>query len=207
MWSYEVGNFFCLRERDSVWRKVIFFIPVQMKHKRQRNETCSCGDVYCNQIVTFLGSVVSKRCSLTRVVPNTSEKTLKRRKLILSRVRRWRQTQNKRFPKNPIKETPSKSSRFNEIHYPILFLNAHKEKKRLPMEITVDLAKKTNIFSCDSVYVKTDTIFVIPTLTTHDAIQAGINCNNVTCYSWCFMIIILIKMIYVRVKLLTMMSV
>ena len=42
---------------------------------------------------------------------------------------------------------------------------------RLPMEITVDVAKTTNMFSCDSVYTTTDTIFVVPTLTTHDTIQ------------------------------------
>jgi hypothetical protein len=39
------------------------------------------------------------------------------------------------------------------------------------MEITVDLAKKTNMFSSDSVYVTKDKTFVVPTLTTHDAIQ------------------------------------
>ena len=142
-----------------------------MKHKRQRNETCACGDMYCNRISTFLGSVISKRYSLTRAVRNTSEKRLKRRKLIFSRVRRWRQTQNERFPNNPIKETPSQSSRFNEIHYPISLLKEHREHTRLPMEITVIVAKKTNIFSCDSVYVTPDRIFVVPTLTTHDAIQ------------------------------------
>ena len=142
-----------------------------MTHKRQRNETCSCGDMYCNRITTFLGSVVSKRCSLTQAVRGTSKKRLKRRKVIFSRVRRWRQTQNELFPNNLIKETPSQSSRFNEIHYPILFLKEHKEHTRLPMEITVDVAKTTNMFSCDSVYTTTDTIFVVPTLTTHDTIQ------------------------------------
>ena len=148
------------------------FLFRQMRHKRQRNEPCSCGDVFCNQITTFLGSVVRKRCSLTRPVRAPSgKKRLQRRNLIFSRFKHWRQNHNKLFPNNTIKETPSQSSRFNEIHYPISFLKEHKERITLPMEITVDLAKKTNMFSSDSVYVTKDKTFVVPTLTTHDAIQ------------------------------------
>ena len=79
---------------------------------------------------------------------------------------------------------PPKNTRFNEIHYPILFLiravKMCKGKRGIPKSIDVDVAKKTNMFKGDLVrYYKRyrkKRVVVVPTLNAHQTIQARIMC-------------------------------
>jgi len=146
------------------------------KRRRFRNEVCACGDVYCNYILKFLGFVVTPKCHYKRPYlcdEKTTQKKVKRNGIIHKRVKMWRLLQNSRFPGNPISVTPSKSVRFNEIHYPVRFLKEQKRRKacRIPMEMGVELAKKTNMFSDDFVYDNKNIVLTIPTLNSRESIQ------------------------------------
>ena len=134
--------------------------------KRHRNESCLCGNKYCNSVAKFLGSVVNAKCHYKRpsVFDNKRfPKKLKRSKIIHSRVQEWRKDQNR--------SPPSRTARFNEIHFSIVFLKEHKEWSRLPMEISLDLAARSKMFDHD--FVWDNKTLVIPTLKTHEAIQVS----------------------------------
>ena len=129
--------------------------------KRHRNESCLCGNKYCNSVAKFLGSVVNVKCHYKR----PSEFGNKRfpKKLKRSKITRGRQDQNR--------SPPSRTARFNEIHFSIVFLKEHKEWSRLPMEISLDLAARSKMFDHD--FVWDNKTLVIPTLKTHEAIQVS----------------------------------
>ena len=150
------------------------------KRRRRAVEVCACGDVYCNYISNFLGYVVTEKCHYKRPSlcdEKTSQKKLKRNRIIHKQVKMWRKLHNSRFRKDQISVTPSNSVRFNEIHFPILFLKELKRNKRkvyrIPMEVGVDLAKRTNMFSDEFVYDKNNktTVLTIPTLDPWETIQ------------------------------------
>ena len=130
-----------------------------------------CGEKYCNSIAKFLGSVVTSRCSYKRPAAFTSNsgssKSLKRCQIIHRRIQEWRKDQQNQ--NNKISILPSKTARFNEIHYPILFLKEKKTHSRLPMQISMDLARRSKMYSSDFVFNKK--VLVIPTLKAHEAIQ------------------------------------
>ena len=88
--------------------------------------------------------------------------------------------QNSRFPGNQISVTPSKSVRFNEIHYPVRFLKEQKRRKarRISMEMGVELAKKVNMFSDDLVYDNKNTVLTIPNLDSWESIQVQLLVHN-----------------------------
>ena len=153
--------------RDAVKRNAI---NVHVRKHRSRNESCMCGERYCNNIAKFLGSVVTSRCSYKR--PSAfnnggSSKSLKRCEIIHHRVQEWRKDQGNR--NNKISILPSKTARFNEIHYPILFLKEKKTSCRLPIAISENLARRAEMYSSDFVFNKK--VLVIPTLKAHEAIQ------------------------------------
>ena len=154
--------------------------------KRRRNDVCACGDIYCNHIMNFLGHVINKKCHYQRPSlcdGKTSHKKLIRNQKIDDRIKMWRSLQNSRFPENRISVTPSKSVRFNEIHFPIQFLKEQKRKKtcRIPMGMTVELSKKLNMFSDDSLYDdnnKNTTVLTIPPLNSWESIQVHCHIDN-----------------------------
>ena len=137
---------------------------VSVCKKRHTNESCMCGNKYCNSVAKYLGSVVSMNYSYQRPSQFGNErfsKKLKRSKIIHSRIQEWRQDQHS--------TPPSRTSRFNEIHFSIMFLKQHKGRTRLPMEISMDLAHRSKMF--DHNFVWNNKTLVIPTLKTHEAIQ------------------------------------
>jgi hypothetical protein len=144
---------------------------VSVRKNRSRNESCMCGEKYCNSIAKFLGSVVTGRLSYKRpssfINNGGSAKSLKRCEIIHRRIQEWRKDQQNQ--NNKISILPSKTARFNEIHYPILFLKEKKKNARLPMQISVDLARRSKMYSSDFVFNKK--VLVIPTLKAHEAIQ------------------------------------
>ena len=144
--------------------------------RRCRNDVCACGDTYCNHIMKFVGHVINAKCHYRRPFlcdTNTSQKKLTRNRKIHVQIKMWRSLQNSRFPGNQISVTPSKSVRFNEIHYPVRFLKEQKRRKacRIPMEMGVELAKKVNMFSDDFVYDNKNSVLTIPTLNAWESIQ------------------------------------
>ena len=153
--------------RDTVKRNTT---DVYTRKHRPRNEVCMCGDKYCNRIAKFLGSVVTRRCSYTRPSEFNNGRSLEcltRGEIIHRRIQGWRKEQQKQ--NNKISIVPSKTARFNEIHYPILFLKKKKTYRRLPMKISKTLARRANMYSCD--YVCNKKVFVIPNLKADEAIQ------------------------------------
>ena len=133
---------------------------------RHRNESCMCGNKYCNSVAKFLGSVVNMKCSYKRPSDFDNErfpKKLKRSRIIHSQILKWRQDQDS--------TPPSRTARFNEIHFSIMFLKEHKGCSRLPMEISMDLARSSKMFDHD--FVWNNKTLVIPTLKTREAIQVS----------------------------------
>ena len=138
-----------------------------VRKTRHRNESCMCGNKYCNSVAKFLGSVVNMKCSYKRPSDFDNErfpKKLKRSKIIHSQILKWRQDQDS--------APPSRTARFNEIHFSIAFLKEHKGCRRLPMEISMDLARRSKMFDHD--FVWNNKTLVIPTLKTQEAIQVSV---------------------------------
>ena len=141
--------------KSSVHTDIVTVITGSTK-KRHRNESCMCGNKYCNSVAKFLGSVVNVKCHYKRpseINNKRFRKELKRSKIIHSRMQEWRQDQHS--------APPSRTVRFNEIHFPIVYLKEHKECTRLSMEISSDLTVRSN------------RTLVIPTLKTQEAIQVS----------------------------------
>ena len=140
------------------------------------NRMCACGDVYCNYISRFLGTVITKKCSY--VPPdkgNSNANKQLRSEKIYQKLTRFRKVRNDLF-KIQVPTEPPKNTRFNEIHYSMLFLRTIKAfATRIPLLIDVELAKKTNMFKKDLVgfcrHQNKKRVVVVPTLNTHQAIQ------------------------------------
>ena len=148
----------------------------EMQTHRNPNRTCACGDVYCNYISRFLGTTKTEKCYYTH--PDKCNKDVNkqlRSEEIYKRLTEFRKIRNEMF-EDQVPTEPPKNVRFNEIHYPILFLRSINEsKKRIPSSIDVQLAKQTNMFKEDLVgyyrHFRQTRVAVVPTLNTHQTIQ------------------------------------
>ena len=132
--------------------------------KRHRNEPCMCGNKYCNSVAKLLGSMLNVECHYERPFTCDNErfpKKLKRSKIIHSRIQEWRQDQHS--------APPLRTARFNDIHFSIVVLKEHKGRNRLPMQISMDLTRRSKMFDHD--FVWNNKTLVIPTLKTQEAIQ------------------------------------
>ena len=156
------------------------------RQHKSRNQTCACGDIYCNYISKFLGTMITAKCRYTN--PNEGNRSSKKQfrcEKIHNQLVMFRKVRNDLFV-TQVPPDPPKNARFNEIHYPILFLIRAvkmckgKGKRGIPKSIDVDVAKKTNMFKADLVrYYKRDRkkrVVVVPTLNAHQTIQARIMC-------------------------------
>lgn len=144
-----------------------------------RVRSCACGDPYCNIITTFLGTrIVSSKCCYA--LPSKSQKPKKRfqSQAIVKKLKHFRINTSERFRLlRQMILKPTKYVRFNEIHYPILFLNKFMGNRRIPESIDIDLAKEVNMFHDDMVWLNSHMkpcVIVAPTLDAHQAIQVNI---------------------------------
>ena len=147
-------------------------------HTDAINRCCACGDPYCNIITKFLGTVLVKtKCSYAYPSKLQSKKKQFRSKQIRLKLTEFRTNTNKRF-RHQIPSEPHKNDRFNEIHYPISFLNKFKTNRRIPESIDIDMAKQVNMFRHDLVRADSHTrkqcVVVVPTLDAHQSIQVNI---------------------------------
>ena len=109
---------------------------------------------------------------------NRSSKKQFRYEKIHNQLVMFRKVRNDLFA-TQVPPDPPKNGRFNEIHYPILFLirvvKMCKGKRAIPKSINLDVAKETNMFKADLVRYykrdKTKRAIVVPTLNAHQAIQ------------------------------------
>ena len=152
------------------------------RKKKRRNRTCACGDIYCNYISTFLGTMITAECSYAN--PNEGNRTPNKQfrcEKIHKQLVMFRKVRNDLFT-TQVPPDPPKNTRFNEIHYPILFLIREvkmcKSKRRIPETLDVDVAKETMMFKPDLVrydtHFRKKRVVVVPTLNAHEAIQARI---------------------------------
>lgn len=154
-------------------RKVTTGISRQHKFP---NRMCACGDGYCNYISRFLGTVITKKCSyVTPDKGNSNANKQLRSEKIYQKLTRFRKVRNDLF-KTQVLTEPPQNTRFNEIHYSMLFLRSIKAfATRIPLLIDVELAKETNMFKKDLVgfcrHKNKKRVVVVPTLNTHQAIQ------------------------------------
>lgn len=144
---------------------------------RNTNRTCACGDIYCNHILKFLGTLITSKCSYQHpdMYNNNSNKQFRCQK-IHHQVVTWRRTRNDLF-EIPVPAVPPTGGRFNEIHYPLLFLmNAVKRtQRRIPESMDVEEARETQMFKKELLRYYThnrkERVVVVPTLNAHTAIQ------------------------------------
>lgn len=182
------------------------FVVVEMKSIRKtstskyldqlKRKSCACGDPLCNRIGEFLGHVVTMKCGYRRSSEFEDEQK-KRKKVrgvqikrkrceliheeIVAMRRRFLEDKHERarkYTQTQISKEPAKSSRFNEIHYPIAFLQKMKNAIRLPMGIEICEATLWGMYREDFLYhcthSKRKKVLVVPTLGTHQAIQVVI---------------------------------
>jgi len=90
---------------------------------------------------------------------------------------KWRRERNKLFVDREVPEEPHPLDRFNEIHYPILFLRRYNERRRIPESLEIDEAKKWSMFDKSLVvmdrHYRKERVLAVPTLSTHQAIQVN----------------------------------
>jgi len=92
-------------------------------------------------------------------------------------ILKWRRERNELFVGHQVSEEPHPRDRFNEIHYPILFLRRYKKRRRIPESVEIVEAKEWNMFDKSLVVMDThyrrERVAVVPTLSTHEAIQVN----------------------------------
>ena len=144
--------------------------------------SCACGDIYCNYISKFLGTMITEKCCYPNPAegkrgPNKQFRCEKiHKKLVM-----FRKERNDLFT-TQVPTYQAKFARFNEIHYPIAFLirAVKRSKSRIPVSIDVEEAKETNMYKEDLLrYYKHERktrVAVVPTLNVHQAIQACFMC-------------------------------
>ena len=150
------------------------------RKKTYVNRPCACGDMYCNRISKFLGTMITEKCSYQNPdqYNKDANKQLRSEK-IHNLLITCRKTRNDLFT-TPVPTDPPKHGRFNEIHYSILFLMraVKRSKRRIPESMDVGLAKETNMFREDLVryykHYRKERVVVVPTLNAHQAIQVYI---------------------------------
>ncbi len=148
------------------------------RKKRYINRTCACGDIYCNHISKFLGTMITEKCSYPGQHSKDVNKKLRCEK-IYNQLVKYRKARNDLFT-TQVQADPPKHGRFNEIHYSMLFLMraAKRTKRRIPESMDVELAKETNMFREDLVryykHYRKERVVVVPTLNAHQAIQVSI---------------------------------
>lgn len=164
------------------------------KRKKTNNyRQCACGDMYCNTISRFLGSVIiTGQCSYCHPSDGTTKKASKRKRsrAIHNEVIKWRNQTNCRFTHQVSKEPSSRNIRFNEIHYPIMFLNKFRGSRKIPESIKMEFAKQTDMYRSNLVtyckHLRKAVVLVVPTLSAHQAIQVT---NNIVCARICFLFV------------------
>ena len=144
------------------------------------NRPCACGDMYCNHISKFLGSMITEKCSYQNPEQYNKDANKQLRcEKIHNQLVTCRKTRNDLFT-TPVPTDPPKHGRFNEIHYSILFLMraVKRSKRRIPESMDVGVAKETNMFREDLVryykHYRKERVVVVPTLNAHQAIQVYI---------------------------------
>ena len=148
------------------------------RKKRYTDRTCACGDIYCNHISKFLGTMITGKCSYSGQHSKDENKKLRREK-IPNQLVAYRKARNDLFT-TPVPTDPPKHGRFNEIHYSILFLMSAVKRcrRRIPESMDVESAKGTNMFREDLVryykHYRKERVVVVPTLNAHQAIQVSI---------------------------------
>ena len=147
------------------------------RRKAYANRTCACGDIYCNHISKFLGTMITEKCSYQN--PDQCNKHPNKQlrcEKIYHQLVTYRKTRNDLF-KTPVSEVPPKCGRFNEIHYSMSFLMraVKRSKRRIPESMDIVVAKETNMFREDLVcyykHYRYERVVVVPTLNAHQAIQ------------------------------------
>ena len=149
----------------------------KLREKTFVNRPCACGDMYCNHISKFLGSMITEKCSYQN--PDQCNKHPNKQlrcEKIYHQLVTCRKTRNDLF-KTPVSEVPPKCGRFNEIHYSMSFLMraVKRSKRRIPESMDIVVAKETNMFREDLVcyyaHHRKHRVVVVPTLNAHQAIQ------------------------------------
>ena len=147
-----------------------------------RDRFCACGDPYCNIITKFLGTrIVSSKCYYDHTLKSQIPKTRFRSQAIVKKLKMFRMNTSRRFRFQFLRQLapePAEGVPFNEIHYPILFLNKFVGKQRIPESIDIDLAKRVNMFNDELIWWNPShqkkCMIVVPTLDAHLAIQVNI---------------------------------
>ena len=142
--------------------------PTKKKRRRRRRpERCQCGLDECNDFQAVLGSVLRERCSYTHPDGCLKKTQRLRSTMIHNKLCEWRRV----FCPNDNPE-PSTNGRFNEIHYPVDFLEYARDKgngnnKSVCKMIPIDKAKDFGMFKSE--YVVGNFVVVVPSLTSRDA--------------------------------------
>ena len=155
------------------------------RQHKYRNRTCACGDTYCNYIAKFLGTMITAKCSYAN--PNKGNRTSNKQfrcQKIHKQLLMFRKARNDLFT-TQVPPAPPTNARFNEIHYPILFLIRAVKMCKIKR-------KNTRVNGCRQMWKKKQTcsnkilfaryykhdrknqVVVVPTLNTHQTIQARI---------------------------------
>ena len=150
------------------------------RKKTYVNRLCACGDMYCNHISKFLGSMITEKCSYQNPEQYNKDANKQLRcEKIRNHLVTCRKKRNDLFT-TPVPTDPPKHGRFNEIHYSILFLMraVKRSKRRIPESMDVGVAKETNMFREDLVryykHYRKERVVVVPTLNAHQAVQVYI---------------------------------
>ena len=148
--------------------------------KSTRTErVCACSDPYCNIVAKFLGSLITRKCSYSHPLKSDIKTGNKRVRCesIFMQILKWRRERNERFVHCQVPEEPHSRERFNEIHYPILFLREYNNRRRIPESLAIAKAKIWNMFDKSLVvmdrHYRKQRVVAVPTLSTHEAIQVN----------------------------------
>lgn len=145
----------------------------------RRERVCACSDPYCNIVANFLGSWITRKCSYSHPLKSDIKTENKRLRCesIFMQILKWRRERNERFVHCQVPEKPHSRDRFNEIHYPILFLREYNNRRRIPESLAIAEAKKWNMFDKSLVvtdrHYRKERVVAVPTLSTHEAIQVN----------------------------------
>lgn len=136
-------------------------LPVK---KPRRSERCPCGLDECNNFAKTLGAVFHDRCYYTPVENCVTDSQRLRSQMIYEKLCEWR----REFCPND-KPEPTKTGRFNEIHYPREFLEYSQQGngKSVCKTIPIDEAIKFGMYQPE--YVFEGRVVVVPSLTSRDA--------------------------------------
>ena len=173
---------FLLNKEPPVIRK-LFTKPTRRQRKLVKStrtgRICACSDPYCNIVAKFLGSLITSKCSYSH--PSNKDIKTENKRLrcesIFMQILKWRRERNELFVGHQVSEEPRPRDRFNEIHYPILFLRRYNKRRRIPESVEIVEAKEWNMFDKSLVVMDThyrrERVVVVPTLSTHEAIQVN----------------------------------